>query len=852
MPEASTEFAKIEKSVHSMAHSMEATHSASKQTSDALGSLLKTLLVVDVTLKGLERVSSFSPMARNLREAFGTLGRTRDELRAMYADQVAYLAQQLREGKITSEMHTEELEKLEMRAPVLRSQLALEEQINKVGALRLTILAATVTALGRLFYISQDFNESNIKANAEWSRRRDLFYTNLQVQRETGVAFRSVAEAQRELVNYGFQNRQNYDAVVKTVVMLHEGLGMSVRAATDLAVVTERQVKVSFKSTVDVVAQLVDQTSLAADEVERIAKTLGPLILAIQPRGAPAFPQIIQALGQYEDAIKRLGGMGDEFTQMIAKMLKPEGLLQAGVLGIRDPQMLIKASGVKQAMDAFRKYTDQMLGSATGVDRVFRMQMLADTFGTSYEQMSLMVEAAKKANTAMNERTTLEDRFHQQMQAAGEGFKRIYSSITALLERALYPAIIGINWLTNFIANMLQTILKYKPLVFVAVAAIDLVIVMTILKLRSVAKAFWEVVMAAQMAAINLKRYAEGQLAQQAMGALPGGALKQGERAIAGAVEVQLGEKAATTIASVTAAKTALSFRQQFGMLLTGFGTQARDLWMVTKSTAAGNWRTMFEKVGLVFTEARVQGGLLRGLIAVTKAGWIKLGEQIGMLAVFSKAGLMAGLTSLRGVLLTGLTWLLRGLAVLLSPLGAIVALIGSIVLIASLIARHHARNLEAQMALHARMVTTSRSVEDSVKAQIYMATRAGDRVKAQQLMDQMVTMIRERKGSFQTLTPREAALEAAKFTDSLKPIVQLAQYTSSQFEKIKMTPAEREAQTKDNLEFQQKIADNTKKSLDEARRAFNEEKNRDEAERQAREMRYLRDGGVVGRYSWA
>jgi len=850
MPEASTEFGKIEKSVHNMAHSMESASSSSKQTSDALGSLLKTLLIVDVTLKGLEKMSAFSPMARNLKEAFTTLGKTRDQLISIHDAELDAAQERYRQGQITEEQLKIIEEKTYARLPLLNAQLALEREINKVGTLRLALLTATVTAMGRLFYISQDFNETNIKANAEWNRRRDLFYTNLQIQRETGIAFRSVAEAQRDLINYGFQTRRDYADVLKTVVLLHEGVGMSVRAATDLAVVAERQVKTSFKATADVVAELVNETSLAADEVERMAKTLGPLILAIQPRGAPAFPQIMQALGQYEDAIKRLGGMGDEFTQMIAKMLKPEGLLQAGVLGIRDPQMLLKASGVKQAMEAFRRYTDQMLGNATGVDRIFRMQMLADTFGTSYEQMSLMVEAAKNANTAMNERVTLEERFHRQMQAAGEGFKRIYNSLTALLERALYPAIIAINWMTNFIANLLQTILKYKPLVFIAIAAIDIAIVMTVIKLRNAAKAFWEVVVAAQVAAESLKKYAREQLAQSAMnvvGGRAGGLAQQGEFIFVN----QLEKKLAPTLG------------QQFGNAIKSFGAALSTRWKPSfdwKSMLFGSKQLeldlgertlagMARKIGTeVATETRPILNVLRTFNASVLRMLAQLGLELkGLVGVF-RTGLVGIVGTLGRILLTGFTWLLRGISMVFTPLGLIVAALGALTFVLVKTWQTQTKMLENQMQTHARLADMRQRFIDTARMQIYMASRAGDKAEAQRVMASVDRYINSqvRQG---TLTAQEGALEKAKFSKQLETLVPLAQYTATQFGKLRLTPTEREEQSKDNLEFQKNIADNTKKSLEEARRALNEEKSRDETDRQARELRYLRNGGVTGRY---
>jgi ribosomal protein S20 len=158
---------------------------------------------------------------------------------------------------------------------------------------------------------------------------------------------------------------------------------------------------------------------------------------------------------------------------------------------------------------------------------------------------------------------------------------------------------------------------------------------------------------------------------------------------------------------------------------------------------------------------------------------------------------------------------------------------------------------LENQMQTHIRLADMRRTYLDTAKAQIYMATRTGDKARAQEVMAMAYQYI-DRQVKQGILTKQEGGIEKAKFSEQLKTVVGLAQYTATQFGKLNLTPVEREAQTKDNLEFQQKIADNTKRSLEEARKAIDEEKRQAEADQQARELRYLRDGGAVGRYNWA
>lgn len=536
MAESATEIGKITDQVGHMAHHMEATQNAAQHASDALGNILKTLIIVDVTLKAIERAASFSPMAKNFMTAFKTIGKTADQLQKMHEEELLYATERLHKGLITEEQYRKITEKIASQNPLLNEQINLTKELNKYGAARLGILTGTVSAAGRLFYLTQELNEALIKSTADSSARAALFSSVLETQRRTGVAFDKITEVQRELIQYGFQFRRNYNDVLETVVKLNVGLGMSVREATELGVVTEQQVKSSFAATADIVATIVDQTSLAADEVGRLATNLGRAMALIKPGGVQEFPQIVKLVAKYEDALKQFGGQVGQFEALIGRMTKPEGLLAAGVLGITNPEQLLKKSGVDKAIENFYTYASSQLYGTRGFDRVFRLNILAEQFGTTAEQINAMVQAIQAAKNSRAGQITLEQRFNEQMQQAGEGFKRIYNSMSSLLKTALYPLIRGMNWLANITANFLETIIKYKPAFYTAVTAVGGVILVTIVQLKGVASAFWKVVLAAKFASAQLEKYASEQTAMAAASGLKGAEKAVGEAATGGAV----------------------------------------------------------------------------------------------------------------------------------------------------------------------------------------------------------------------------------------------------------------------------------------------------------------------------
>ena len=874
MPEAATQMGKIQDAVHGMSKDMEMMDESSGHMSSALGSFLTNLLVIKGVMDVVNKTAAVSPMIRGFRDALLTLGKTRYELVEAHMRESAFV-QKLIDSGLQSNQNVDRLLQRQFTLNGLFSrQLALETEVNKVGTLRLGILAGTVGVTARLFYLNQEFNESLIKANSDWKTRTELLYTNLSVVQQTGMSFRSVAEIQRELINYGLQTHHNYSEVLTTVVQLHEGLGMSVHAASELAVIAEQQLKVSFKDTADMVAQLVNETSLTADQVERMAKTLGPLMLAIQPKGAPAFPQIAKALGQYEDAVKRLGGIGDEFTQLMAKMMKPEGLLQAGVLGITDPRKLLEASGVKQAMESFRSYADQMLGSSGGMDRIQRMQMLADTFGTSYEQMSLMVEAAKNANTQLGTEATLQERFRDQMQAAGKGLERLYNGLTSLLQRALYPVVLGVNWLANAIATLLGTIAKWRPAVYAATLAVGIGIGAVVWQLKKAAVAFWEVVVAAKIAAESLKQYATQQALQSASKLLGGGGMAQSELAMG-----NVGRKLAT------------SFGGQFSTVARDFGTTLTKSWKPTAMSFS--WKNLLfgEKNQLELELGGKSLSFFGRLWTLTKTALTPM-----------SGGLLAGLKTLGGTLgrvfLGGFSLVLRGLTLLFSPLGLLVAAVSALAFIGYKIWKVNHDSLEAQKLAGVRLAEMKDKLVAKHETALYMAARSGSAERTQSIYKKLIDDVRLKAESDGKSKAEIIALQATASARAEK-MVGLAQYTRSSFEKLNQTASERahdsqvnaevrnylragthdliskgraalqveqrpktareeqadylatrrfDYHARENLDVQNKIADNTKKLNDETKKAQAEEAHRAELLRQQQEMMYLRDGGVIGR----
>src|SRR3546814_1366597 len=65
---------------------------------------------------------------------------------------------------------------------------------------------------------------------------------------------------------------------------------------------------------------------------------------------------------------------------------------------------------------------------ARGWDRAIRLKTLADQFGTSAQQVNLMLRATEDVSTQMKSSITVEQRFREQMLVSGQSVDRLTSA----------------------------------------------------------------------------------------------------------------------------------------------------------------------------------------------------------------------------------------------------------------------------------------------------------------------------------------------------------------------------------------------------------------------------------------
>lgn len=465
-------------------------------------------------------------------------------------------------------------------------QVFTEEKLAELGYTR-SLLAiqgagfAIALSASRELYLNQRvFNQNLIEANASWRHRTDLLRETLVTQAQLGMSFEGITRAVAALVSYSLDTESTFEDNVRLVAQMEQGLGVSVGASAQLASIVERQLKGSFTDVAHVVAQLVDDTALAGDEAVRLANAIAQAMGRLRPGiGAQGLPEVLRLVGRYEAAIKEVGGAPGAFQQLITSLTRPEGIVGAGALGVA-PEFIATSQGVEQVMDRFARFGNMLVGQAQGWDRQFRLQALADIFGTTAEQANQMLIAIKRAKEQQVGAITVQDRWREQMHATNMGVSRLANSLTALLQGGLLPVVQLVGFISNKLADFFEMIAQYRPVVYALMGALGIGLLAIVGGLWKLVRALVAVTVSALGASTALTRQAAANAAQQLM--LPGfgGAAGKGLlRTLLGGLGTPIAFGGAVTVAGITTI---------IGVLLAGLAVQHR-IWAIEKKTDEDN-----------------------------------------------------------------------------------------------------------------------------------------------------------------------------------------------------------------------------------------------------------------------
>lgn len=405
---------------------------------------------------------------------------------------------------------------------ILQKQKVVAIEMQRIGHVNLTLLLVYKGLMVDLFLKSRQFNQSLIEANASATHRERLLRETLMTQAQLGIGFESITKSAAALVHYGLDTEKSFNDNLRLVSQMEQGLGVSVGASAQLASIVERQIKGSFTDVAHVIAQIVDDTALAGDEAVRLATNIATAMGRLRPGiSAQGLPEVVKLVGRYESALKEVGGAPGAFQQLITSLTTPGGIVGAGALGV-SPEFLATSQGVQNVMDRFAKFGGMLVGQSQGWERQFRLQMMADVFGTSADSANQMLIAIERANKQQVENISLQQRWHNQLNATNSGISRLANSLLGLTQGGLHWIVIGVGWLTNRLADLVEWMLKSRTVVYTVGIALAAGFFVLVGRMWSLARALWAVAASAYAAATAQARLAAANMATTVTGGAGG------------------------------------------------------------------------------------------------------------------------------------------------------------------------------------------------------------------------------------------------------------------------------------------------------------------------------------------
>jgi hypothetical protein len=379
--------------------------------------------------------------------------------------------ERIRAGETTVGLVNRERGIMEEQLRISKAQVDAKTTLSRFTKVDLFSAALTLTAVTQLYHTHRMLNTSLIEANSSMHTRVGLTRDALTVQHALGSELNITRDAARELVNYGYDLETSFADNLKLVTQMHDGIGMSVAQGAELVAVYDRQLKSPVRSVADAIARIVNDTGLAADQAGRLATNIGRAIAALRPGINRDLAGVNELVGRYEGALQELGGQFGQFGDLLTRMTTPEGMMQAGMLGVDDPTFLASKDATKRVVDSFASYAKSVLGDSRGWDRALRLNVIAEQFGVTGQQANLMIMAVDRANKQRTTSLTLEERWFQQVRASGDPLLRLKNSLYALMQQAVIPLVPPIVFVTNEITSLIKRLTDLPGTVYIVGAA---------------------------------------------------------------------------------------------------------------------------------------------------------------------------------------------------------------------------------------------------------------------------------------------------------------------------------------------------------------------------------------------
>ena len=219
-----TTFEQVQKGVPALVEQFKTAHTEAQGVSTAFGSLLHTLAPL-TEVAGVLR-SVFGHVGQSILAANAGLTNTVHQLDVARSYARIELNEMRQKEVLTQALYNEAVEHWNKQARVYEAQRRLAGEVELIGGSQLALAKGLLLVLGSIALRTRELNQNLINANSAFMLRNKLMYDTLVTQVQIGSSFGQTTEAARALVHYGLEQRDNFQQVVQTVVMLNQGIGM--------------------------------------------------------------------------------------------------------------------------------------------------------------------------------------------------------------------------------------------------------------------------------------------------------------------------------------------------------------------------------------------------------------------------------------------------------------------------------------------------------------------------------------------------------------------------------------------------------------------------------------------------
>lgn len=420
----------------------------------------------------------------------------------------AHALERIANQKTTQVLVDRERFLLQDQLRITRAQLNAKEAMQRFHPVELFTASVLLKSATELYHTHTMLSASIIEANSNMDTRISLTRDVLRVQQQLGTEFGITSEAARALIHYGYDLEATFESSLKLVTQMHEGIGLSVSQGAELVAVYDRQLKAPVREIADALTRVVNDTALAADNAARMAINIGRAVAALRPGMNKDLAGVNELIGRYEGSLQKLGGQFGQFQELLTKMTTPEGAMQAGILGVNDPGFLASKEATKRVVDSFAQYAKNFLGNADGWNRALRLQSLSEMFGTSAQQINLMVAAVADSNEQRATTLSLEERYREQIRASATSFTRLGHSLSALLQEGVLPLLKPVTLLIGGLASMAEGLISVPGAAYAVTAAFGIGAAFMAQKAWSAVEAFGVLTLTLRASALAAKERA--------------------------------------------------------------------------------------------------------------------------------------------------------------------------------------------------------------------------------------------------------------------------------------------------------------------------------------------------------